>query len=323
MLAPVEKKAVTLRVSLTDRCQLRCIYCKPEKAVKSCSHDDILSFDEIMEFVRFLQRQYGLSKVHLTGGDPLNRAGIADLIAMLSDAGVADIALTTNAQLLGRHVDALHKAGLKRINISLDSLNPDTFKHMSRGGELSRTLEGIDAALECGIQPVKLNTVVLKTINEHEVLDIARFSLARNCQVRFLELMPIGVSSEYFKEWFVPSSAVMKTLEMNYEFHQKHAKTLSSSRNYEVKSDSGACGTIGFISPSTAPFCSGCRRLRLSSDGRLLGCLAQNMGLNLRTITHGDSCLPSAMLDAVDSALKIKRKKQKFDTDMAMVSIGG
>ena len=213
-----ETTKISLRISVTDRCQLNCLYCNPPKKDEKCFHRDLLGYDEIAAFANFLNRNYGLSKVHITGGEPLLRPKIVKIIEKISVAGVEDIALTTNGQMFGDMATDLKRAGLRRVNISLDSLNDGNFQRLTHGGKLSHTLAGIEKAIDSGLHPVKLNTVVVRNRNDHEVMDIAEYGIANHCQVRFLELMPFGSSAVNLYDWFVSSDEIKRQLEEKYEF---------------------------------------------------------------------------------------------------------
>lgn len=319
------KNPVSLRISVTDRCQLHCLYCMPPTdGNKNCCNSDLLTFGEIADFVNLLNCHYSISKIHITGGEPLVRKGIVELIKILSDTGICEIVLTTNGQLLGEMAEDLKKAGLRRVNISLDSLDPDNFRRLTGEGELHRTLAGIDAVIESGFSPIKLNTVVLKNINAHEVTDIADYGIEHKCQVRFLELMPIGDSAANFHELFVSSDEVYMKLENRFELSEITEQSGGSSRNFIARDSEGRSGIIGFISPYTSPFCRGCSRLRLKADGKLIGCLAHNKGYEIKSLLQGNSSINEFSLsEIVNSAMNIKHKKRRFESCEAMVNIGG
>jgi len=185
MTAAQDPPALSLRISVTDRCDLRCAYCMPAQGIRLVDRSEILSYEEIMRFVQLVGRRYPVSQVRITGGEPLVRPGLEALIAMLRQAGVPEIALTTNAQQLAARAIALKEAGLDRVNISLDSLKPDVFARITRGGILEKTLDGIQAARRAGLQPVKLNTVVLRGLNDQEAPDLARFALRKGASCGF------------------------------------------------------------------------------------------------------------------------------------------
>ena len=323
-----EKKPLSLRVSVTDRCRLSCLYCRPDGHDNQCARTDHLSAEEIMRFVTFLNGTYGLSKVHITGGEPLERDGLPGLIERLAAENIADIALTTNAQQLYENAGVLKRAGLKRINVSLDSLDPETTRVMNRNGGLDRTLRGIAAALDSGFDTVKINTVVLRGVNDNETADIVRFGLEKNCPVRFLELMPIGITDASFRQWHVSSAEVRDRLSEQFELHESLSKPGSSARNYAALDREGRSGLIGFISPYSAPFCGDCRRLRLTSDGRIIGCLARKENSDIRHYLNDKEDSGGMFLkEAVDSALQHKRSgnsvSEEFGTVEKMVRIGG
>ena len=324
MTTCTQRSPLALRVSVTDRCQLRCLYCMPADGITRLPHCEIVSFEEITRLVDLLQSQFGLSKVHITGGDPLLRPGIVDLVRSLAARDLEDLALTTNAQMLDETATDLKRAGLHRLNISLDTLDVDTYRRLTRGGRLGRALTGLGAALRSGFHPVKLNMLVLKGVNDHEVTSMVRFAMTHGCQVRFLELMPIGTGAEHFDEWFVSSVEVRASLSECFDLRPTPVRAGSSSRTYLARNGSGRPVTVGFISSRTAPFCEGCRRLRLTSDGRLLGCLARQEGPNIRPLLQAD--IPrntSQLIRAVDNALRLKKRGQNFTEQYPMVTIGG
>ncbi len=269
-----------LRVSVTDRCNLRCIYCMPRGGVPWMPHSEILSYEEISAIVR-IAAELGINKVRLTGGEPLIRAELPELIRMLSEVkGIDDISLTTNGTLLKKYAMELKQAGLKRVNISLDTLKADRFRDITRCGELKDVLDGINAAMNADLHPVKINMVVMRGINDDEVLDFARMTYKQGWHVRFIELMPFTEIVEV-----VPSAELQQRIGLlgpllKAESCQKSAISGNGpARYYRL---SGARGTIGFISPITEPFCSDCNRLRLTSDGRLCPCLLWDEGVDLK-----------------------------------------
>ncbi len=319
-----EKNPLSLRISVTSCCQLQCLYCKPDKFNKQYQRTDNLSFEEIVRFVKVINNNYGLNKVHITGGEPLMRTGIVNLIEKLSGEGIENIVLTTNGQMLKKKARKLKMAGLKRINISLDSLNQVTFRNITQGGELNRTLAGIEKAIECGFSLIKLNAVVLRRVNDHEIVNLADYGIERNCQVRFLELMPIGVTEKKFQDWFVPSKEVENKLIQKYTLKEISGGVSSSSRNFFAQDNHGRTGIIGFISPYTAPFCDGCRRLRLTAEGKLIGCLALNNRYEIRSLLESEySNDTSLLMGIINTSLNNKRRNNRYETHESMASIGG
>ncbi len=293
----------------------------PSWGVPLCPKDEILSYEEIVALAACLREEFGLAKVRITGGEPLVRAGIERLVGMLADSGIPDLALTTNGLRLTEMAPVLKRAGLRRVNVSLDSLSPETFRRLTGSGELQAVLDGIDAALDAGLLPLKLNTVVIRGINEHEVRDIVEFGLQRNCEVRFIELMPIGPGAELFSAGFVSSEEVRRELLTHFTVIPLDREHGLSARRHGVVNATGKRGTVGLISSCSAPFCAECSRLRVTADGRLIGCLASNEGIPIRVpLRAGDT---TAIAQAVRRVLAGKTADRIFRQGLAMASIGG
>ena len=324
MTAGASDRPVSLRLSVTDRCPLRCLYCMPAEGVRLGSHDEVLRIEQMVRFVRVLKSCRPLAKVHITGGEPLIRRGILSLVEMLAGEAVADLAMTTNADGLAAHAPDLKQAGLRRVNVSLDSLDPRTFAALTGGGELSAVLTGIDAAVAAGLAPVKLNTVVMRGHNDGEVADLARWALDHGCAIRFLELMPIGCAAGMFRECFVPASEIRSRVAGSFSFEPLPYACGASSRDFRATDADGRSGTIGFIAPETQPFCDGCTRLRLTSTGGLISCLARGQGPNVRHLLGDESpANHRALQKIIDEALAAKRLRVAFSTKRAMSTIGG
>ena len=272
-----------LRISVTDRCNLRCIYCMPPEGVPQMSHSEILSYEEIGTIVQ-AAAQLGVNKVRLTGGEPLVRAELPKLVGMLSQIeGIKDLSLTTNGTILKKYALELKQAGLSRVNISLDTLKADKFRYITHFGELKDVLEGIDAAKEAGFHPVKINTVVVRGVNDDEILDFARMTCQEGWHVRFIELMPFkGVAA------FVPSTELRQHINLLGTLESSMPLTGNGPATYYRLA--GAKGTIGFISPLTETFfCSQCNRIRLTPDGRLRPCLLGENEIDLKTPLRNDA----------------------------------
>jgi cyclic pyranopterin phosphate synthase len=265
-----------LRISVTDRCNLRCIYCMPPGGVPQISHSEILSYEEIRTVVQSAAG-LGINKIRLTGGEPLVRAELSELIKMLVETkGIQELSLTTNGVLLANYAVALRQAGLSRINVSLDTLREDRFQRIARLAELKDVLEGIETAKKVGFQPVKINMVVMRGINDDEVLDFAKMTYEEGCHVRFIELMPFKGTAE-----FVPSGQVRQHLGLLGKLEPCASVTGNGPATYYRLA--GAKGTIGFITPlSDLSFCSRCNRVRLTADGRLRPCLLGEDEIDLR-----------------------------------------
>ncbi len=277
-----------LRISVTDRCNLRCIYCLPPQGVPLLPHEDILTYEEIASFVRAAST-LGISKVRLTGGEPLVRAGLPGLVAMLAQIdGIDDISLTTNGILLADFARELKEAGLKRVNVSLDSLKPERYAAITRHGELDKVLKGIEKAKECTLEPVKVNVVVMEGVNDDEVTDFARLTMSEGWHVRFIELMPFGgdnpplahsIGKAPSPPKFVPVERVMDRLQSLGRLEPSlPPRGNGPARYYRFPS---ARGTIGFITPISDHFCFNCNRLRLTADGKLRPCLLNDMEVDV------------------------------------------
>jgi len=273
-----------LRISVTDRCNLRCVYCMPVGGVSSLAHEDILRYEEIDTIAR-AAAEMGIDKVRLTGGEPLVRAALPELVAMLVDIKtIDDISLTTNGTMLAQYAAELKRAGLNRVNISLDTLKPDRFLAITRSdAELADVLEGIEVARGVGLEPVKLNMVVIPGVNDDEVLDFAAKTIDEDWHVRFIELMP--VNGENKEPQFVAASAMRKTIDKL----GKLEPCLPSVGNGPAKYFRlpKAKGTIGFITPVSEHFCFNCNRLRLTADGKLRPCLLSDYEVDLKTPLRG------------------------------------
>jgi len=261
-----------LRISITDRCNLRCIYCMPAEGVKSLSHQDILTYEELELFTR-AAAEAGIRRVRITGGEPLVRKGSVDFIRMLS--GIEPklkISLTTNGLLLARYASELKEAGLSRVNISLDTLDPEVYRNITRIGDLSQALAGLDAAIEAGLEPVKINVVVLKGVND-DPLPFAELARERPVHVRFIEYMP------YFDDpgkWYVPGDVIKAKLAKAGKIEEVESPEGWGPATYFKLN--GSAGTIGLISPFSCHFCPSCNRLRVTADGLMRTCLFDTSG---------------------------------------------
>lgn len=285
LLDPFGRVHDYLRISVTDRCNLRCIYCMPKEGMAFQPEETIMSFEEIAEVAAALS-PLGLKKLRITGGEPLVRKGIDKLIHMLSTIpGIEDIAMTTNGLLLAKQADSLKKAGLNRLNISLDSLRPDRFAMITRGGDVNKVLNGIRAAVDAGFEPIKLNVVLMKGINDDEILDFLKLTLHSPLNVRFIEYMPIGESSDQWRRSYIPLSRVTEVCtHAGFEYAPVSiAKSNGPSENLRI---TGAAGTFGLIHPVSDHFCDTCNRLRLTADGHIKACLYWSDELNVRSFTR-------------------------------------
>jgi len=268
-----------LRISVTDRCNLRCVYCMPEEGVSLMAHADILSYEEIYKVVG-AAAEMGIDKVRLTGGEPLVRAGVPELVRLIAGIDtINDIALTTNGILLSSYAAELKDAGLHRVNISLDTLKPDRFRRITRCGELQNTLEGIEAAHAAGLDPVKINMVVMAGINDDEIPDFAGKTVNEGWHVRFIEHMPVTDEAPLSPR-LVSVSKIRRAIESLGKLEPCQVKAGNGPARYFRLPD--ATGTIGFITPITEHFCYQCNRLRLTADGKLRPCLLSEEEIDIK-----------------------------------------
>lgn len=268
-----------LRISVTDRCNLRCIYCMPPEGIEHIPHSDVLSYEEI-SMVAKAAAEMGINKIRLTGGEPLVRARLTNLVGMLSEIeGIDDLSLTTNGILLDRYAQELKTAGLKRVNVSIDSLLPDRFRQITRLGTLDDTLRGIEIAKEVGLYPIKVNVVVMEGVNEEEIVDFARMTVDEGWNVRFIELMPVGEQNEGGQLGFVPVSDIRERVE---SLGKLEPCTLDGNGPAKYFRLPQAKGTIGFISPVSEHICFRCNRMRLTADGKLRPCLLRDDEIDMR-----------------------------------------
>jgi GTP 3',8-cyclase len=269
-----------LRISLTDRCNLRCVYCMPEQGVSKLSHQDILTYEELLKLTH-LSVRLGIEKIRLTGGEPLVRKGITDFIRSLKEIPeIRDISLTTNGVLLADQAPALWQAGVRRINISLDTLDREKYRAITRFDHFDQVWSAIQTAEAIGFSPIKINVVVMRGINDDEILSFGRLSVEKPYHIRFIEFMPVGPETNWKSERFLSSEETLKRLQtlgplkrINGQGFDGPAKRMA----YE-----GARGEIGLISPMSEHFCPQCNRLRLTAEGLLRVCIFSDLETNLR-----------------------------------------
>ena len=276
-----------LRLSVTDRCNLRCRYCMPEEGVAGLPHGEILRYEELLRVVTVACR-LGIRKVRVTGGEPLVRRGIVNFIGQLAALPEKpEITLTTNGLLLAEHAVALKAAGLTRVNISLDTLRPERFKELTRRGGLEEVLAGIEAAENVGMLPIKLNVIPFSDFNDDEIIDFARLTLEHPWDVRFIEFMPISSDLDYVSRDGVSMGEVEARLRTLGDLESlSHQDTSGPANMFRL---SGAKGRIGLIPSVSGHFCGDCNRLRLMADGRVRGCLFDNKETDLKTVLRDGS----------------------------------
>ncbi|MHB9094650.1 MAG: GTP 3',8-cyclase MoaA [Eubacteriales bacterium] len=315
-----------LRISVTDKCNLRCVYCMPEEGIELTAHEEVLRLEEILQVIRSAVI-VGIRKIRFTGGEPLVRKGITDLIEMVDKIPeIDDIALTTNGILLPEMATGLKKAGLKRVNISLDTLSPEKFAHITRGGRLGRVWQGVEAARDAGFDPVKINTVAIRGFNDDEIQDFIGLTLKMPLHIRFIELMPIGASKLTARGDYISTAELLEKVSSKWHIvPEKEVAGAGPAKYYRIP---GAPGTIGFISPISNHFCSNCNRLRLTAEGYLRPCLQSPREIDLKTpLRSGASELELSNI----IRLAINSKPEKHDLEQSgwdgnsrvMTQIGG
>jgi GTP 3',8-cyclase len=336
----LQRRVDYLRVSVTDRCNYRCTYCLPEDGISHVDRDDILRFEEIVALVRCFV-ELGVRRVRLTGGEPTVRRDLVQLVRMLrAIPALEDIALSTNGHMLPELAQPLRQAGLDRLNISLDSLDPDRFARITRRGDLSRVVAGIEAARVAGFRSIKLNAVAVKGFNDDEVADLCRWAWQRDLVPRFIEQMPMAAGALFVPGTLLSAAEIRRLVETAFAparlvAHGPPRSLGAGPARYwrlegqaAVDADAGGSeALVGIISPMTEHFCDTCNRVRLSSSGALHTCLAHDDALDLRALLQQQG--PAAVQAAIRAALAVKRDGHTFQLvglggpRKAMIQIGG
>jgi cyclic pyranopterin phosphate synthase len=257
-----------LRISVTDRCNFRCSYCMPEEGMVWQPREELLSFEEIERVARLLVDRYGVDSIRLTGGEPTLRARLPVLVAKLAALGV-DLSMTTNASTMPLLAGPLRRAGLRRVNISCDSLREDRFRELTRRDDLAKVLAGLDAALEAGFDPVKLNCVVMRGVNDDEILDFVEFGREKGIEVRFIEFMPLDGDEAWVNGSVFSQAEILAAIESEYEL-EPYERTSAPAGRWRFR-DGG--GTVGIVATVTESFCHSCDRIRMTADGQFRNCL--------------------------------------------------
>jgi cyclic pyranopterin phosphate synthase len=286
MLVDALKRPIKdLRISVTDRCNFRCSYCMPLDEYEWINKKEILTFEEISRLANLFVG-LGVEKIRLTGGEPLVRQNLDKLVAQLSSiTGLKDLCLTTNGALLVDKVAALKASGLKRLNISVDSLSPEKFRQMTKRGDLSKVLEGIFAAKHYGLDPIKLNAVIEKGINEDDILSLVEFSRDNGFALRFIEYMDVGNSNDWTSGKLVSKREIIEKINSRYPLKEVgRAGGTAPSVDYEF---ADGRGDVGVIASVTEPFCSSCTRVRLTADGKIVTCLFSGVGHDVKGLLRG------------------------------------
>jgi len=315
MIDHFERNINYLRISVTDLCNLRCIYCMPESGVEKLDHAQILSIEEIEE-ITIAAAELGIEKIRLTGGEPLVRKDITEIVRRVAAApGIREVALTTNGSLLGAFAKPLKEAGLSRVNISIDTMDPEKYRSVTRGGEIGSVLDGIRAAQDAGLSPIKLNAVLMGGVNEDFIRPLVEMTKDHDFRVRFIEIMPIGECADWNKERFVGANRVLEEApELQY------VGTDGVSKLYRME---GAKGSVGLISPISNHFCPTCNKIRVTSDGKLKPCLHSAEEIPLKGL-HGE-----ALKEAIRQGILNKphehhlSQKRRSDSRRGMSAIGG
>lgn len=299
-----------VRLSITDRCDMRCVYCMAED-MTFLPRNQILTLEEIARLGRAFV-ELGVTKIRLTGGEPLRRRNVMWLVEELGRLpGLEELVLTTNGSRLAELAEPLRAAGVSRINISLDTLRPERFKRITRFGTLDKTLAGIEAAGAAGFKRLKLNTVVLRNMNHDEVRDLAQFALERDMDISYIEEMPLGVIGDHDRAAaYFSSDEVLQTLAADFELLPTTESTGGPSRYYRAK---GYTGRIGVISPHSHNFCADCNRVRVTAEGRLLLCLGQEYSTDLRRELRGYPESDEHLKRAIVRAMSLKPRGHDFD----------
>jgi cyclic pyranopterin phosphate synthase len=291
-----------LRISLTDRCNLRCAYCMPEEGIPTLPHEEVLTYEEILRLTRLAVRG-GIRKVRLTGGEPLVRKGVVEFLCRLEKLeGLEVIGLTTNGVLLADYAEDLRACGVSRVNVSLDTLRPERFAGITRRDAFHRVWEGLREAERVGFHPIKINVVVMRGVNDDEIVDFARLSLERPYHVRFIEFMPVGAENGWTEERFLSTDEIRERIQRLGPLRSLEHRAMDGPAERFVLE--GARGEIGFIGALSHHFCSQCNRLRLTSAGTLRGCLFSDEEIDVKTPLRSgasDEVLAGLIREAIET----------------------
>jgi GTP 3',8-cyclase len=308
LIDPFARRVKDLRISITDRCNFRCTYCMPEEGMQWLPRDELLTYEELARIATVCVERFGFEAVRVTGGEPLVRAHITRLVEMLAPLDV-DIALTTNGVKLPEVAHDLVAAGLKRVNVSLDTLRRETFLALTRRDELDRVLAGIDAALHAGLDPVKVNAVVIRGVNDDEVVDLARFGREKGVGVRFIEFMPLDAEGHWTNDQVVPAHEILERIDAEFPLSTVAGHDhVEPAARYEY---ADGVGDVGVIASVTEPFCDSCDRVRVTAEGQFRTCLFALEEFDLRAVLRTGAGLDEPDLDdrlaaAIEAAVGTK-----------------
>lgn len=309
-----------LRISVTDRCNFRCGYCMPSDEYERVKRTEILTFEEITRLAKIFVRA-GVGKIHLTGGEPLLRKGVEKLVKQLSFIdGLKDLSLTTNGFLLAEKAPVLKSAGLARINVSLDSLDPEKFRRATRSGELYKVLAGLFAAKVVGLHPIKINVVVVRGFNDDEIINLICFSRANGFSIRFIEYMDAGNSNGWHSDKMVSKHEIIQRIHNRFPLREiKRNGSTAPAVGYQFLD---GIGNVGVIAAVTDPFCSSCVRARLTVDGQLVTCLFSENGYDLKKMMRA-GCSDAEIRSCIDTVWKSRRARYSQERLEAMNSVEG
>lgn len=306
-------RAVTyMRVSVTDRCNLRCVYCMPSEGVPLRAHEEILTYEEIQRVIK-AGLCLGIDRVRITGGEPLVRPGLVQFLSWLKPMGVRDLSLSTNGLLFTSMARDLKAAGVNRVNFSLDTLQPERFRRIVRlNGDPGDVLKAVQTALDLGMEPVKLNMVVIRGWNDDEVADMARLTLEQPIHVRYIEVMPFSQGYPFTEENLVPAAEIRERLMEVFGSLEPVREGVPGNGPAKYWRLPGARGTVGFISALTECFCAGCNRIRLSADGKISPCLGHIHEVDLKPVLRSPDYSLDKLVEALAAAIQAKPREHNF-----------
>ncbi len=308
-----------LRISVTDRCNFRCAYCMPLDEYEWIDRQEILTYEEIARLARLFV-SLGVDKIRLTGGEPLVRRGLEELVRQLASLdGLRDLCLTTNGSLLAEKAVALRAAGLRRVNVSVDTLDPDKFRRVTQRGELARVLEGIFAAKSAGLAPIKINAVIERGVNDDDMIALAEFARQHGFGVRFIEYMDVGNANNWVSEKVVAKREMLSRLSARFPLREV-GRGAGSAPSVDYEFADG--GDLGVIASVTEPFCSSCTRARLTADGKLVTCLFSSTGHNLKQLLRAGAS-DNDILESIRSVWSARRDRYSDERLEALQSAGG
>ena len=315
-----------LRISVTDRCNIRCFYCMPE-VVKFLPRKDVLSFEEIVRLTRVFASA-GIERIRLTGGEPLARRGLSDLVGMLKEIdGIKEIAATTNGLLLADHAESLKAAGLDRLNVSLDTLDPERFQQITRRNGLEKVIAGIESAQEAGFDNIRMNAVAIAGLTEDDIVPLAKFARQRGLELRFIEFMPLDGDQQWNSQSVMTGESIRRAIESEIGALVEEERKLDSQPAVDFAYADGQ-GRVGFIDPVSAPFCSACDRVRITAEGKLRNCLFSTQEWNLLELLRGGAD-DEEILRSIRLSVNQKKAGHGIDSEefvrpeRAMYQIGG